>query len=506
MKTSIEAGTLKELLARLNLLETGKRTVLSVQINSNSNAGVVTLVNDVEHEGAEPEDPERVIECEILAGGPEEEQRARIAEILNKRNAPIDYTSIAVTGSSGGIEKVDAFFYWADGGAWLTKVTGPDLTLGANADRIPWDKAKRSVTYYEGLSNGGLAYFNSQTTGLIAVTAVTDADIDTDGPEGSKIKDRYWQPHTSLRNPDGSSCDSRTFPGVVIPPGMTNEFGVRMGDFALLCLNGREVPAQVYDGGPSTKIGEISFGAAVDLGIYPDRSDAVERRAATNGNDVNNLLTVFFPGSGNGRALSPELVKRSVNLCLTRWLGLPVVPVAGQQTFSQFIASLHLTHVTVELALATTSNAPNTMPPPELWPNIAPTLVVLDAIAEHFSPLRLSVNSTYRNVAYNSVVGGASRSQHTAFRAVDFSIKDRSPEEVAAFAKTLRGHEFTVPIQGLRLVNVIPGMPTPPPLDLTGLSFNSVPGIGTRFIYHGGIQDYDSFVHIDCRGQDVSWG
>jgi len=27
----------------------------------------------------------------------------------------------------------------------------------------------------------------------------------------------------------------------------------------------------------------------------------------------------------------------------------------------------------------------------------------------------------------------------------------------------------------------------------------------TTFEFHGGIQDYNSFVHIDCRGQDASW-
>ena len=177
----------------------------------------------------------------------------------------------------------------------------------------------------------------------------------------------------------------------------------------------------------------------------------------------------------------------------------------AQQTFAQFLTSLKLTHVTLQHALGTTGKAPNAMPPPELWPNIAPTLVVLDHIAEHFGG-GLGVNSTYRNLAYNSVVGGATRSQHSAFRAVDFTIKDKSPEDIAKFAKTLRGQEFVVPVEGLRLVNVIPGMSTPPPLDLSGLSLNSVPGSGTRFVFHGGIQDYDSFVHIDCRGTDVSWG
>ena len=141
-----------------------------------------------------------------------------------------------------------------------------------------------------------------------------------------------------------------------------------------------------------------------------------------------------------------------------------------------------------------------------MWPNIAPTLVVLDAIADHFSGKALHVNSTYRNVAYNKVVGGAQRSQHSAFRAVDFSIDGQTPEDLATFAKSLRGKPFTVPISNLQLTNSIPGLATPPPLDLAALSLKPAPGSGTTFVYHGGIQDYDSFVHIDCRGEDVSWG
>jgi hypothetical protein len=102
-------------------------------------------------------------------------------------------------------------------------------------------------------------------------------------------------------------------------------------------------------------------------------------------------------------------------------------------------------------------------------------------------------------------VGGAKRSQHIAFRAVDFSIAGRSPEDVATVAKSMRGQQFTVPIANLQLTNTIPGLTTPPPFNVAALALKPA-GSGTTFIFHGGVQDYDSFVHIDCRGDDVGWG
>jgi hypothetical protein len=77
----------------------------------------------------------------------------------------------------------------------------------------------------------------------------------------------------------------------------------------------------------------------------------------------------------------------------------------------------------------------NDIPPEDMWPNIVTCLVVLDALRERYgSPIR--IHSTYRNPNYNQAVGGAERSYHVRFRAVDFSVPGIRPREVAA---TLRG-------------------------------------------------------------------
>ena len=168
-----------------------------------------------------------------------------------------------------------------------------------------------------GLDLAGLARNGLQTVrnagGVHALIMVTDCDIDTDGPGGSREKDPCWLPRTSLRDAAGTSCNSRTFPGVVLPPEITARFGVRMGDFGFVFHNDKIVACQVYDGGPSEKIGEVSVGLAWAAEVNPfpaagastGECDEIESRAARRGNDVRNLVTIIFPGSGNQHASSP---------------------------------------------------------------------------------------------------------------------------------------------------------------------------------------------------------
>jgi hypothetical protein len=179
---------------------------------------------------------------------------------------------------------------------------------------VPWKDSEREEpeneeSAYAGLATSGLQWFppieNHHTRALFWQS---DADIDFDGPSKTitardlKKRDRYWLPNTSLQwenpwtNADGKStraCDSRTFMGVVMPPGLRT-FGLECGDYALVCWGGKIAAAQVYDIGPMKKIGEISFGLAAALGIPND---------PTRGNDVKDLCTLAFPGSGRRRAV-----------------------------------------------------------------------------------------------------------------------------------------------------------------------------------------------------------
>jgi hypothetical protein len=123
-----------------------------------------------------------------------------------------------------------------------------------------------------------------------AVMWQSDADIDTDGPGGSKAEDPDWLPETSLRDANGRSCNSRTFAGVVVPPQFRTLYGVRTGDYAMVVWNGIAVACQVYDIGPKAKLGEISLCTGKMLGI-PKVSGRV-------GHSKKDIVTIAFPRSG----------------------------------------------------------------------------------------------------------------------------------------------------------------------------------------------------------------
>ena len=136
----------------------------------------------------------------------------------------------------------------------------------------------------------------------------SDADIDIDGPGGSKATDKYWQPETSLRWPDRSSVDSRAFPGIVVPPPVEKEFGVRIGDYGAIIWAGQLCYAQVYDVGPTAKIGELSIFLGRQCGLVtPEQSDY---HAATKGNSATDLFYLIFPGSGPGHAVENDQILR----------------------------------------------------------------------------------------------------------------------------------------------------------------------------------------------------
>lgn len=107
----------------------------------------------------------------------------------------------------------------------------------------------------------------------------------------------------------------------------------------------------------------------------------------------------------------------------------------------------------------------NSYPPKGLWQNIIPTLRVLDDLRDHFGkPVVLL--SSYRNDAYNKRCGGAKYSQHKYFTALDFAVVGHSPREV-----------YTLLLKWRR---------------------------EGRFV--GGLGLYNTFVHIDTRGHNATWG
>lgn len=157
----------------------------------------------------------------------------------------------------------------------------------------------------QGLAFGGVGIVNvfpgpapaARLLDLKALIATTDFDIDIDGPFGDAVTDPSWQGETSLKTAAGVSCDSRTFPGIVISPAL-EQFGVRLGDFGFCIWAGHKCCFQVYDIGPLRKAGEGSIFLARETGlVLPSQSD---HHAATNAPDVTDVVSVIFPGTAPG--------------------------------------------------------------------------------------------------------------------------------------------------------------------------------------------------------------
>jgi hypothetical protein len=118
-------------------------------------------------------------------------------------------------------------------------------------------------------------------------------------------------------------------------------------------------------------------------------------------------------------------------------------------------------------------NIRNSVPPQNLWTNIAPTLTVLNRLRRDLKGA-ITITSSYRDSDYNACVGGVSNSQHRFFMAVDFVAKTGTPAVWAAKLRSYRGQQFTIP------------------------------GIG-NYTFKGGIGTYSSFVHLDTRGYNADW-
>jgi len=109
----------------------------------------------------------------------------------------------------------------------------------------------------------------------------------------------------------------------------------------------------------------------------------------------------------------------------------------------------------------------NTLPPDELLPNIIPAMKALEAARVDLGR-PVGINSTYRSNAYNEAIGGASKSKHKYFQAVDCFAYD--------------------------------------PQYLDNL-YRLLDSARRRGEWVGGLGGYKTFVHIDC-GSDYNrtWG
>jgi hypothetical protein len=192
---------------------------------------------------------------------------------------------------------------------------------GGELAGIPWNLAITVKMPLEGMKDGRMMVFKNANGKITAFVLITDADIDTDGPGGSKAIDPTYGPGTSLTFPSGAYCNSRLFPGIVRSARLrANPFGLQLGDFAYICYNGKVVACQIYDQGPDNKIGEISIFAGREVGGIPQNKS--EHWAATEGNFTSELVTVCFPGSSaGGHALSNPEISAGARHALEDFIG-----------------------------------------------------------------------------------------------------------------------------------------------------------------------------------------
>jgi hypothetical protein len=181
---------------------------------------------------------------------------------------------------------------------------------------LPWHRATTVRMPLKGMKDGTMIVFKNDRSIIDAFVMITDADIDTDGPGGSKAIDPTFGPHTSLKFIDGSDCNSRIFPGIVRSRRLLEApFGLKKGDFAYITFKGNVVACQIYDQGPDDKIGEISIFAARQVGGIA--KDMPEHQAARFGNFTNELVTLCFPdSSAENHAVSNSEIESRAKSCL----------------------------------------------------------------------------------------------------------------------------------------------------------------------------------------------
>jgi hypothetical protein len=143
--------------------------------------------------------------------------------------------------------------------------------------------------------------------------------------------------------------------------------------------------------------------------------------------------------------------------------------VRTHKTYQEFVASLKLEKISPDVILEphfhTARGVRNSLPPKSLWANMEPTLRVADELAKRLGAPLVRINSAYRSPRYNARIGGAaSGSQHLNNNALDLKFACGA-SEVAHLARRLRDEGS----------------------------------------FAGGIGIYRKFVHLDTRGENVTW-
>lgn len=108
----------------------------------------------------------------------------------------------------------------------------------------------------------------------------------------------------------------------------------------------------------------------------------------------------------------------------------------------------------------------NSEPPREMWGNIVPTIRIVDALRAHWGK-SIVLLSSYRSPAYNRAIGDAApKSFHMQFKALDIAVSGKTPRQV----------------------------------------FDQLSKWRDEGRFKGGLGLYNTFVHVDTRGTNATWG
>jgi len=176
-----------------------------------------------------------------------------------------------------------------------------------------------------------------------------------------------------------------------------------------------------------------------------------------------------FFATPTANAFMPILPRLNVNDLPQHFMPLTEKLLPGAKEYGFFLSSLGLRHIEVSLVLDSHSKqhdgVKNSLPPPEMWNNLVPSLRVADLVCERLQENVLLIASAFRTSAYNALCpGSAKNSQHLHNGALDLIFR-KDPAEVAHVARDLR----------------------------------------TKGFYQGGVGQYQNFTHIDTRGENIDW-
>lgn len=159
----------------------------------------------------------------------------------------------------------------------------------------------------------GLEWMVKLNSGQICFQS--DLDLDTDGKRDPAIRyESTEQPQTSL-DPGGKILSSNETPFFVLPGHFGSNYGIRLGDIAVVLYRDKMEYALFADVGPRNKIGEGSIALHRSLGFERVVNGKIKDVGIDSG-----VVTLVFPGSGNGKIQSADSV-RALGRSLFKGLG-----------------------------------------------------------------------------------------------------------------------------------------------------------------------------------------